>query len=172
MAQVGWRYVKSRCVGCRACTVACKMENNTPTEVNYRWVFIREEGHYPAPRASLFSMGCYHCAEPACLASCPTGAITKDANTGVVLIDQETCVGCRYCLAVCPYGAPQFNEESGKVEKCTYCAHRLDEGLAPACAATCVGGAINAVTDDTWGGDAPDGFASAGLTRPSVKFED
>ena len=172
MPQIGWIFDKSKCVGCRACVVACKMENNTGPDLSYRWVIERESGHYPAPRLSFVSMGCYHCAQPSCLEACPTGSISKDPATGAVQIDQETCVGCRYCLAVCPYGAPQYNVESGKAEKCTYCQRRLEEGLEPACAATCVGGAITAATDEAWGGTPPDDFASPNLTGPAVKFEE
>ena len=171
MPQRGWIYDKSKCVGCRACVVACKQENNTDYAVNYRWVIEKESGYYPNPSVMLFSMACYHCADPACLASCPVGAISKDTD-GRVLIDEATCIGCKYCVGACPYGAPQFNEAKGKTEKCTYCVQRTSNGLAPACAITCVGGAITAATDETWGGTAPDGYADATLTNPSVKFED
>jgi len=173
MAQVGWVFDTTRCVGCRACTVACKMENNTPTDVNYRWVIERESGAYPNPRVTFISMPCNHCAEPACMASCPVDAISKDPDTGIVLIDEEACIGCKYCMAACPYGAPQFNEATLKVEKCTYCVQRTTAGLLPACALTCVGGAITSVEDAQWvaaDGDTPEGYASPHLTHPSVRF--
>jgi Fe-S-cluster-containing dehydrogenase component len=171
MPQVGWIMDLGKCVGCRACTVACAMENNTST-VNYRWVIETETGAYPTPSVSFFSLGCYHCADPACVAACPTGGITKRTSDGVVLIDQDACIGCKYCMAACPYGAPQFNEVTQKVEKCTYCIARADAMLGPACARTCVGGAIQAATDDTWGGAVPDGHVQLGLTNASVKFID
>ena len=171
MAQMGWIFDRSRCVGCRACTVACKMENNTPTDVNYRWVFDREAGAYPEPTLEFVSMACYHCESPACMASCPVGAITKDAETGLVLIDQGKCTGCRYCMATCPYGSPQYNAMTGKVEKCTGCAQRIEQGLEPACVNTCVGGALQWVEDVAWGGDPPAGFAPSHLTGPSVQFK-
>ena len=173
MAQVGWIFGLRKCVGCRACTVACTMENNTETEVNYRWVLEQEGGAYPTPTVQTFSTACYHCASPACMASCPVDAITKDPDTGVVLIDQEACVGCKYCIAACPYRAPQLNEVTGKVEKCTYCVQRTSQGLMPACAATCVGGAISVATDERWSEDGdprPEGFASPRHTGPSVRF--
>ena len=170
MAQKGWIFDRSKCAGCRACTVACKMENNTPYAVNYRWVIEKESGTYPDPQVMFFSMACYHCNDPACMASCPVGAISKDAATGIVLIDQETCIGCKYCMATCPYGAPQFNEASGKVEKCTYCWERTAAGLLPACAFTCVGGGIQAAEDETWGGTPPEEWSSPHHTNPSVKF--
>jgi len=148
------------------------MENNTPTEVNYRWVIEQEGGSYPNPTLSFLAVACNHCADPACLASCPVDAITKRASDGIVTIDQDACIGCKYCMAACPYGAPQFNPITLKVEKCTYCVKRADASLGPACARTCVGGAITAVTDETWGGTPPSGFASTSLTNPSVKFID
>ncbi len=171
MPQMGWIFDRSRCVGCRACTVACKMENNTPADVNWRWVYDLEGGAYPSPTLEFFSTACYHCESPACAPSCPTDAITKDATTGLVQIDEAGCVGCKYCIATCPYGAVQFNAATKKAEKCTGCVQRVSAGLAPACVATCVGGALQWVTDAAWGGEAPAGFAPAKHTKPAVKFE-
>jgi len=169
MSQKGWIFDASRCVGCRACVVACKMENNTPTEVNYRWVYDRESGVYPNPAVAFTSMACFHCVEPACIPSCPVSAITKDAD-GLVLIDESSCIGCKYCMAACPYGAPQYNQVSQKVEKCTYCIARTSVGLNPACVQTCVGGALQITTDDVWGGTPPEGFEDPVRTQPAVKF--
>lgn len=171
MPQMGWIFDKSRCVGCRACTVACKMENNTPTDVNWRWVYDLEAGAYPDPSVEFYSTACYHCESPACMASCPTDAITKDAQTGLVQIAQAQCVGCKYCIAACPYGAVQFNAATKKVDKCTGCVQRVEVGLAPACVVTCVGGALQWVQDAEWGGTPPEGFAPMKHTKPSVKFE-
>lgn len=171
MAQKGWIIDIKRCVGCRACVVACKMENNTPTEVNYRWVVERETGEFPNPSVEFISVACNHCANPACLASCPVDAISKDGATGLVQIDSSLCIGCKKCMAACPYGAPQFNSASGKVEKCTYCKELLDNGVLPACARACIADAIRIGEDEAWGGTAPDGWASQTLTNPSVLFE-
>ena len=105
--------------------------------------------------------------------ACPVDAISKRASDGIVLIDKEKCIGCKYCVWACPYGAPQVNEITGKVEKCTMCVHRTDRGLQPACAITCVGKALTYVADfdaARAGQNAPDGFASPALTRPSVGF--
>lgn len=184
MAQFGWNLDLKRCVGCHACAVSCKAENNTEPQqsplpmrngravaVNYRAVIYVDGGAYPTPTRTFVTMSCNHCANPACLPACPVAAITKDAMTGVVLIDQAKCIGCRYCEWTCPYGAPQFNVATGKVEKCTACTHRLAKGEAPACVTTCTGRALTFTT--TFAGDngtPPPQFASTSLTHPSIKF--
>ena len=185
MPQVGWRIDLRRCTGCDSCTAACVKENETPPVLHYRNVVNQESGSFPNYVRKFISSACNHCAEPACLNSCPTSpkAIVKmpsDDPTlpGVVLIDQDLCIGCRYCEWVCPYGAPQFNQETLKVEKCTMCYHRLQEGLRPACETTCVGKAIRAFIPgdadlpDSYAttGDFPEGFSSPALTNPSIEF--
>lgn len=189
MAQSGWIVDLGRCIGCQSCTVACKSEQNTapitspllfkggslqrPLHVSYRWVIVQEGGTYPNVWRTFVTSACNHCAEPACVKACPTDGISKRASDGAVLIDQARCVGCRYCVWACPYGAPQFNDATGKVEKCTMCVHRTDQGLEPACATTCVGKALTWVPgfDSARSGEhAPRGFASPALTRPSIRF--
>ena len=183
MPQIGWIIDLTRCVGCHTCTVACIAENNTiPADKNlivrsgravtvkYRRVIERESGTYPNVRKDFVTMSCHHCAEPACLKSCPVDAISKRASDGIVLIDQEKCIGCRYCEWACPYRAPQFNETSKKVEKCTFCVHRIDAGLQPACVTTCLGNALSYANDVDGPGEIPEGFADPSLTRPSVRW--
>lgn len=186
MAQFGWILDVKRCVGCHACAVACKAENNTaPVQtpltvkfgkavaVNYRFVFEMDEGTYPNVKRTFITMACHHCAQPACLPACPVAAIAKDATTGLVQIDQDACVGCRRCNWACPYGAPQFNEATKKLEKCTGCTHRLAVGLQPACVTTCTAKALTFTTDfAAVGGHGvpPTGFASPAYTLPSIQF--
>lgn len=185
MTQLGWSIDLSKCVGCHACTVACKAENNTYPQtsplivrngravaVNWRWVIYQENGRYPNPTRVFITSACNHCEEPACLKSCPVGAISKRESDGIVLIDQDKCIGCKYCIWACPYGAPQFNENTKKVEKCTFCVHRIDAGLPPACVTTCTGRALNFEEFDFTrsGENRPDGFADPNLTRPAVRF--
>jgi len=186
MAQFGWNLSLKRCVGCHACMVACKSENNTEPQqaplivqygravaVNYRIVNTVDSGAYPASKRTFVTMSCNHCVDPACLASCPVAAIKKDAATGLVQIDQATCIGCRYCEWACPYGAPQFNATTQKAEKCTGCAHRLAKGLPPACVTTCPAKALTyTATFDTAGGNGtvPTGFSDPTGTHPSIKF--
>jgi len=172
MAQIGWIFDRSKCTGCRGCINACKFENNTTLDftVNYRWFVWRESGVFPAPKVEFFTLACNHCDQPACLAACPVGAIEKRASDGIVLIDQDKCIGCEYCVWACPYGAPQLNQVTHKVEKCTFCVHRLDQGLRPACVDTCVGGAIQFGYNVQRYGEPPVGFADPALTGPSVEF--
>lgn len=195
MAQRGWRIDLDRCVGCSACVVACKSENKTseeavmavdragrPKHMAYRWVVTQDTGFFPAVQRRFVSMACNHCANPACLNACPLSdsadpsnpdnVIVKRASDGVVLIDQERCNGCRYCISACPYGAPQFNDATSRVEKCTMCAHRTENGYEPACVQTCIGGALHYIEDfaATPGAGAPADFGNPGYTRPSIVF--
>ncbi len=129
-----------------------------------------ESGRYPQVKRSFYTMACHHCQQPACMASCPVDAITKRPEDGIVLIDQDICVGCRYCAAVCPYGAPQFNAATETVEKCNFCVHRIDAGLEPACVTACVGRALSWTFDPASPGDVPPDFADPSLTGPSVEW--
>jgi DMSO reductase iron-sulfur subunit len=171
MAQVGWIFDVNRCIGCRSCFVACKAENSTPLRTDWRYVVERESGTYPTPKREFISLACNHCDDPACMKSCPVDAISKRSSDGIVLIDQDKCIGCRYCMFACPYGAPRIDTDTGKVSKCTMCVHRQDAGLAPACATACVTGAIQFVKD--FSGDTvtmPDGFNDPALTNPNIDF--
>lgn len=172
MAQIGWIFHRDRCTACRGCINACKFENNTTQDlaVNYRWLELRESGTYPNPAVEFFTLACNHCQQPACLAACPVNAITKRAQDGIVLIDQDKCIGCQYCNWACPYGVPVYNEVTQKIEKCTFCVHRIDQGMRPACADTCVGRAIEFGYNVVAPGDPPGGFADVSLTRPQIEF--
>lgn len=206
MAQLGWLIDLDKCTGCDSCTVACKSENNTrplsspmpfkpggflPDQVSYRWVVKKESGVYPLPRLTFITSACNHCEHPACLAACPkasvddphneANAIFKRVEDGIVLINQDTCIGCRRCIHACPYGSPQFNSSTELVEKCTFCVHRLYDangqrtGFEPACVTTCVGNALHLVEDfdpAASGENAPEGFADPSLTAPAVRFAD
>ena len=127
-----------RCVGCLACIVACKRENRVPPE-HYRTRVVEEvSGVFPELRLELRSELCNHCDNPPCVYNCPTGASHK-RDDGTVQIDRRKCVGCKACIAACPYNARYMDPEHGYADKCSFCEHRLREGKEPACVATCIG---------------------------------
>lgn len=175
MAQVGFRVNRNRCIGCRACAVACKAENNTRLGVSYRKVSFKQVGTGTTAYIRNTSMACMHCTNPACLAACPSaiGAITKDSD-GIVKIDNDKCVGCRRCEWACPYGAPQYNSTTTKVEKCTFCVHRNSAlGVeSTACSDTCPALALKSYADISAPAGSVDGddLAPSSLTNPNVKY--
>ncbi|GAB4334371.1 MAG: 4Fe-4S dicluster domain-containing protein [Dehalococcoidia bacterium] len=175
----------SRCMGCRACMVACKVENNTPEQQFWMYVFRLEEGEFPETRLTFLPRPCQHCDNAPCVKVCPVGARYKRED-GLVLTDFRRCIGCRYCEVACPYGVNYFHWKSpkkaqyldwnkhaevrersegetppwhnpdhdrkygeehrltagavhykGVMGKCTFCVHRVEKGLEPACVANC-----------------------------------
>ncbi|MBI4201520.1 MAG: 4Fe-4S dicluster domain-containing protein [Chloroflexi bacterium] len=176
----------SKCYGCRACMVACKVENNTPQAHFWMYVFRLEEGEYPATQVRFMPRPCMHCDNAPCVKVCPVGARYKRED-GLVATDWARCIGCRYCEVACPYGVNYFNWKhpeknqyldwdapaaealarvtngaappyknpdldqpmkdgrktagashlKGVVEKCSFCVHRVEKGLQPACVANC-----------------------------------
>ena len=190
MARYGMVFDLDKCTGCRACMVACKVENNTPESTFYMYVFRLEEGEYPNTKNWFMPRPCMHCDNPPCAKVCPVGARYKRED-GLVITDADRCIGCRYCQVSCPYGVNYFNwkdpEKShymdwndkdlqqvtggstppyknpdlerkygkekrliagsghykGTIGKCTFCVHRLEKGLEPACVETCPTRAIH-----------------------------
>lgn len=130
----------AKCIGCQACVVSCRIENSTPpaafrTSVDqYRDDDGKEAGNVMLPRL------CNHCDNPPCVPVCPVQA-TFQRLDGVVVIDNTRCVGCGYCVVSCPYNARFLNPVTNTADKCTFCLHRLEQGLLPACVESCVGGA-------------------------------
>jgi anaerobic dimethyl sulfoxide reductase subunit B (iron-sulfur subunit) len=128
-----------RCSGCQACIVACMDQNDLFDRKRHdfwRQVFKIENGSFPEVTISFISVACTQCQETPCLLSCPTGAIYKDEETGIICIRQEFCIGCHSCSLACPFGVPRF-DKNGKMEKCQMCRERIDNGLEPACVHTC-----------------------------------
>jgi tetrathionate reductase subunit B len=130
----------ARCIDCRACLVACSVENNVPMDHTRIWVYDQDlQGTWPDLSRTFVPYNCMHCDHPPCIEVCVSGATYKDATSGLVLVDQEACIGCGYCVLACPYGARYIDQSRGVVDKCTACVQRLEVGLQPACVATCVG---------------------------------
>lgn len=130
-----------KCIGCEACTVACKAENGVSLGHFRTWVKKVESGTFPRVKKTFVPKLCNHCEDPACVSVCPTGASYKRAADGIVLIDQDICIGCKYCMVSCPYGVRYVDEDRGVVDKCTWCVHRVDQGIVPSCVNTCVANA-------------------------------
>ena len=125
-----------KCIGCHACTVACKSENEVPLGVNRTWVKYVEKGSFPNTRRYFSVMRCNHCEEPPCVDICPVEALHK-RDDGIVDFDARRCIGCKACGQACPYGALYIDPETKTSAKCNYCAHRKEVGLKPACVAIC-----------------------------------
>ncbi len=128
-----------RCSGCHGCSVACKAEFDVPLGLTRSWVEYVEKGDYPNVSLSFLPRLCNHCRHPACVDVCPTGATFKRKEDGIVDIDPDICIGCKYCLLACPYDARFINPITGSADKCSFCLHRVKEGLEPACVNTCPG---------------------------------
>lgn len=138
MTQYGFYYNVDNCIGCMTCQVACKDTWDLPLGVLARKVHSFEAGTFPTPKAYFVSMSCNHCANPACVENCPTGAHSKSDEDGRVTIDHEVCIQCGTCVSVCPYSAPTLCEEQERIVKCDLCAGLVAQGEEPACVASCM----------------------------------
>jgi len=135
MARYGMAIDTTKCVGCMDCVVACKTENNVPESFNRDWIETIVAGEFPTLNMEIRSERCNHCTDAPCVSCCPTGASHYDTG-GIVLVQHELCTGCKACVASCPYDA-RFIHPEGYADKCTFCAHRVEEGKDPACVSVC-----------------------------------
>jgi Fe-S-cluster-containing dehydrogenase component len=138
---------QERCIGCEACTVACRVENEPSAG---RWIRVETiggarkdtpAGHHPDLKMEFLPQTCMHCADPPCADACPEAALVK-RDDGPVVLDEGKCTGCQACIDACPYEAILHSEEKNLVEKCDLCDHRIDAGLEPFCVVCCEGQAI------------------------------
>ncbi len=158
-----------RCIGCKGCQVACKAWNDLPAEktdasqkeytnplyfspITWKVVHFKEIGEYDNTKPGtgglkwrMLADNCKHCIQPSCVSVCPSGALWKRSD-GPVLYDLDRCIGCGYCEMACPWGIPRFDEELHSIRKCTMCHDRIDQGLEPACVATCPTDALQFMT--------------------------
>ena len=161
---LGLLYDATLCVGCKACVAACKQANNNPAEfstVDQLWDTPLDTSGKTFNLIKMYRSGtmetkdsedngfafmktsCMHCADPSCVSACPVSAMTKDPKTGIVEYSADACIGCRYCVAACPFGIPkyQYDSPTGKIGKCELCRHRYKDGHYSACAEVCPTGA-------------------------------
>jgi Fe-S-cluster-containing dehydrogenase component len=136
MARFGMVIDTAKCVGCMDCVVACKTENQVPEGLNRDWIAQDVAGEFPTLHMEIRSERCNHCETPPCVYCCPTGASHVHSLGGVVLVEHNMCIGCKACLASCPYDA-RFIHPDGYADKCTFCIHRVEKGLDPACVSVC-----------------------------------
>ncbi len=134
--QYGFVLDQRRCIGCHACTVACKSENDVPLGDFRTWVKYTEVGRFPAVKRHFAVLRCNQCTSAPCVTICPVTALHKRPD-GIVDLDKDVCIGCKACMQACPYDALHLNEDTGGAEKCHFCAHRVERGLKPACEVVC-----------------------------------
>lgn len=139
MARYGMSVDVVRCIGCQACLVACKTENQVADGVYRLRIRTTVVGTYPKLVGEFRVEQCFHCENAPCTAVCPTGATFRSPD-GIVLVDQAKCIGCKACVTSCPYSM-RFVNPDGHAEKCTFCQHRVAQGDVPACVETCPTGA-------------------------------
>jgi Fe-S-cluster-containing dehydrogenase component/formate-dependent nitrite reductase membrane component NrfD len=125
-----------RCIGCHACSVACKAENQVPLGVFRTWVRCVDKGEFPDTRRHFQVTRCNHCDRPPCVAVCPVAAMYRRSD-GIVDFDPSRCIGCKACMQACPYDAVYVDPERGTAAKCHFCAHRVEAGMEPACVVAC-----------------------------------
>jgi Fe-S-cluster-containing dehydrogenase component/formate-dependent nitrite reductase membrane component NrfD len=162
MTRLGFALLSDSCIGCHACTVACKSEHDVPLGVNRTWVKYIETGSFPNTGRSFSVMRCNQCDDAPCMTICPTKALFRAPN-GVVDFDDDNCIGCKSCMNACPYDALYINPETNTAHKCNFCNHRVEVGLEPACVVVCPTQAI--VTGDL---DDPDSAVSRIVARDQV----
>ena len=120
-----------KCIGCHACSTACKSENQVPLGVFRTWVKYTEVGNYPNVRRNFQVNRCNQCANPPCVDICPVSAMTQ-RDDGIVGYNSDQCIGCKSCMQACPYNSIYIDPETGTAQKCHFCAHRVDRGMEPA----------------------------------------
>ena len=163
----------NRCVGCGACVLACRIENDLPDSVSWRRILPFNLGRNTRGPTYHFSLACHHCEDPPCARACPTGAIEQRSD-GVVFLHTDQCLGCRYCEMACPFGALVLDQSSSVMTKCHFCLPRQEAGRNPACVEACPTRALR-LSPNISQGEGPQrapetvpGFADPAQARPNL----
>lgn len=167
-SQMGFLLDQKWCIGCQSCVTGCQMRHRSPDDVQIRQATSFEH----QPKGPWISVACNHCEAPACMPVCPVGALVKRED-GIVVQDDELCIGCQSCVKACPYGHPVYIESTNRVLRCDMCAARLDAGDVPACVEACP---MKILTVDTVENNEAAGGVQEGVgftvepTNPSTRF--
>ncbi|MDP6283280.1 MAG: polysulfide reductase NrfD [Acidimicrobiales bacterium] len=162
MTRLGFLLDSETCIGCHACTVACKSEHDVPLGVNRTWVKYIETGEFPDTTRHFSVMRCNQCDDAPCMEICPTSALFR-ADNGVVDFDDDNCIGCKGCMNACPYDAIYINPDTNTANKCNFCNHRVEVGLEPSCVVVCPTHSIKVIDFDD-----PDNGALQNLDREDL----
>lgn len=144
---------EQKCIACGACAVACMDQNDIDTrrgDEPFRSCFVDERGVGQDTKFTFLSIACMHCENAPCIAACPTGCLRKDTDTGFTVYDNSACIGCHSCAMACPFAAPSFNGDSGKMTKCDGCIDRVKAGMKPACVRVCPFGALQLLPEQEY----------------------
>lgn len=125
------------CIGCKSCEVQCRHLHKGGPGTCFCRVLDVYQDDTDRPRQKFIYTSCFHCKKPWCVKACPTGAMRRRTEDGIVYVESDVCVGCKACIEACPWTVPQWNAQTGKVNKCDLCKDRIDQGLKPACVTTC-----------------------------------
>src|SRR4051812_6899233 len=136
MTRWSWVIDQRKCIGCHACTTACKSENDVAVGVFRTWVKNVDVGEFPDVRRHFAVLRCNHCEDAPCVEICPVTAMYQRED-GLVDFAEDRCIGCKACMQACPYDAIYIDPTTHTAEKCNFCSHRVDEGLLPACVVVC-----------------------------------